>query len=358
MIRVTTPGRVCLLGEHQDYFGLKVLTAAFDRCLTIEAQPQSDRRITLRLPDLGQEVVNLTLDTDEAYVRPRDYLRAAKNILLRRGHTWSRGWEVTIRSEIPIGKGVSSSSAMCVGWVDALARMSDQEAALDRVTIAELAYQTEVAEFREPGGKMDHYATSLAGIIHVDCGPEQPNVEAFDVALPGLILGDSGVVKDTTGVLGSIRGDVEAAREELLARLPGFDLTTSLVEEVLPHLPQPLEQRHLRLIGTLEGRNLTATGLEALQGGSRHLPSLIGELMNRHHESIRDRLGVSTPKIDAMRDAALAAGAAGAKIVGSGAGGCLVILAPGAEEAVIEGLRSAGGDGTRIGVYRRTEGRE
>ena len=56
-------------------------------------------------------------------------------------------------------------------------------------------------------------------------------------------------------------------------------------------------------------------------------PQRLGELLYAHHENLRDGLGVSTPKIDAIIDAAMAAGALGGKVNGSGGGGCGYVYA-------------------------------
>ena len=66
-------------------------------------------------------------------------------------------------------------------------------------------------------------------------------------------------------------------------------------------------------------------------------------------------LQVSTPKIEAMMDAALNVGALGGKINGSG-GGCMFAYAPNNPEHVAEAIEKAGGkayivqqdEGTRI----------
>ncbi|MNE55568.1 Galactokinase [compost metagenome] len=69
----------------------------------------------------------------------------------------------------------------------------------------------------------------------------------------------------------------------------------------------------------------------------------IGELMNAHHAVLRDLLKNTVPRIDAMIDAALKAGAYGAKIVGSGGGGSIVVMAePGNEAPVVEAILAAG----------------
>ena len=64
-----------------------------------------------------------------------------------------------------------------------------------------------------------------------------------------------------------------------------------------------------------------------------------GRLLTAHHAILRDILGTSTPRIDALLDAACAAGAWGGKINGSGGGGtcvayCAVEVAEAVERAV------------------------
>ena len=74
----------------------------------------------------------------------------------------------------------------------------------------------------------------------------------------------------------------------------------------------------------------------------------IGGLMNQHHAVLRDQLKITVPRIDAMVKAALGAGAYGAKIVGSGGGGSIVVMAePGKEAPVVEALLAAGA----VGAY-------
>ena len=84
--------------------------------------------------------------------------------------------------------------------------------------------------------------------------------------------------------------------------------------------------------------------------------ALIGALLNEHHAVLRDVLKISTPKIEAMLDASLDAGALGGKINGSGGGGCMFAYAPKNAEIVAEAIEKVGGksfiissdNGTRI----------
>jgi galactokinase len=71
-------------------------------------------------------------------------------------------------------------------------------------------------------------------------------------------------------------------------------------------------------------------------------------LLLAHHRHLRDGIGVSTPKIDRMVDAAMEAGALGGKVNGSGGGGTMFAYAPGRQEEVKEALEAAGGRGIII----------
>jgi galactokinase len=55
-------------------------------------------------------------------------------------------------------------------------------------------------------------------------------------------------------------------------------------------------------------------------------PKILGVLMSEHHQVLKEKLGITVPKIDTLIETAINSGAFGAKIVGSGGGGCIVAL--------------------------------
>ena len=163
----------------------------------------------------------------------------------------------------------------------------------------------------------------------------------LDADIPGLVLGNAGGKKDTTGTLAQSRRDVEAGMRTLKKSLAGFDLKTTpspLVESYLSDLP---ERQREKVSANLVNRDICHEALENLRSGAD--PARIGELLTRHHEMLRDRLGISTPKLEAMIGAALDAGALGCKLNGSGGGGTMVALAPGREAEVVAAIEKAGG---------------
>ncbi len=93
---------------------------------------------------------------------------------------------------------------------------------------------------------------------------------------------------------------------------------------------------------TLRNRDLTYRALKLLSESSPD-PSALGEMLQEHHEILRDDLNRSTPKIEKMIDAAQRAGALGCKINGSGGGGSMMAYASGWEKEVASASQLAGG---------------
>src|SRR5512139_1111941 len=112
-LTISTPGRICLFGEHQDYLGLPVIAAAISRRISIHGTLRSDNRMILKLPDIGSEV-SFSLGEKLAYTVERDYFRSAVNVLQKHGHHFTRGYDCVVRGNIPINAGTSSSSALVV----------------------------------------------------------------------------------------------------------------------------------------------------------------------------------------------------------------------------------------------------
>ena len=74
----------------------------------------------------------------------------------------------------------------------------------------------------------------------------------------------------------------------------------------------------------------------------------IGQLLSNHHSVLRDLLKVSTDKIDKMIRASLDAGALGAKINGSGGGGCMFAYAPDNPSNIVNAIKRSGGSAVII----------
>ncbi|MDX1359640.1 MAG: galactokinase family protein, partial [Clostridia bacterium] len=180
MLHVSTPSRLCLFGEHLDYHSLEVITVAIDLRFSATIKKRDDGMAMIRIKDeridtLNQENTGGSYETYEydlrkplVYSGERDYFKSCFNVISNREVDISCGFDIQMDSDIPIGKGMCSSSAMIVVLIKAVLEISGSAMKEDMSEIAQMGYDAEVAEFNEPGGKMDHMASAFGGVCHFD----------------------------------------------------------------------------------------------------------------------------------------------------------------------------------------------
>lgn len=350
-LQISTPGRVCLFGEHQDYLNLPIIASAISLRISVRGHRKAGRTVLIHLPDISREE-KFELEQVLTYDHDRDYFKSSFNVLQRHGFSFSSGFECVVHGEIPINAGTSSSSALVVSWINFLSLMSDQQKMLNPEEIAQYAYEAEVLEFSEPGGMMDQYSTSLGGIIYLDSFPHI-KVKKIPASLGNFVLGNSGEPKDTKSILGRVKNSTLKVVKELQRSFPDFSLQTVSMSE-LEIYSKSLNNEQIELLnGTIKNRDITREAIKVLETSPVD-HKLVGQLMNDHQEVLRDVLKISTPKIDKMIEASLEAGAYGAKINGSGGGGCMFAYAPRNPEKVKEAIEDAGGEAFIISVDEGT----
>lgn len=344
LLSVSAPGRICLFGEHQDYLGLPVITAAIDLRVTISGGFSIDEKNRIYQPDIGEYDV-FSLHFPLSYSKERDYYKSALNVLQRAGLDLRRAVEVVVKGEIPINSGTSSSSALIVAWIGFLLKMAGDERAHDPLLIAKLAHRAEVLEFEEPGGMMDHFATAFGGVQFIDFndagGPEKLRDD-----LGTFVLGDSMQPKDTKGILARVK---DGALEGL--RIVGKDIHDISFDDVNAFEDKLSKTQYQVLCANIANRGITLAARKLMTSENFDRQKL-GELLTEHHRQLRDGLQISTPKIERMINAALNAGALGAKINGSGGGGCMFAYAPEHAHAVAQAIQAQGGRAYIIHVDR------
>ncbi len=292
---IEVPGRVNLIGEHIDYLGLPVLPMAIRRHLTLRWSPRGDRVIRAVSEAHGAREFEWT---EEIAPSPSgdfaNYLKAAAQAVGRR---WGigTGIECEIASSIPEAAGLSSSSALVIAA--ALALLRARGAPWDFSELMEVLPEGE-RYVGTRGGGMDH-AVCLEGregcALKIDFNPlatepvRVPRDWAFFVAHSLRRAEKSG-----------------AQREEYNRR------------RALAEAGEPLALRH-----ALAERDRVRDAVVALRAACF---DRFGELLNASHRSLRDDLKVSCEPADHLVESCLAAGAAGARIMGAGFGGYVVAL--------------------------------
>ncbi len=339
-LMVKSPGRTCLFGDHQDYLGLPVIACAIDRHITLHARCNGKRVLSINMPDIGVHR-HMDLDCPIHDVPKGDHLLAALKILEPYGCRPDKGYDVTISGNIAINAGTSSSSAVVVGWIQFLVSAFGCDGPFTKEFLSRTAYEAEVAFHGFPGGKMDQYSIGLGHMVYLETGDE-PFHEIFERELPGLIVAESGIPKETTGVLGELKERALLAINKVREKVPGFHIAELQRCELANFVNYVSDDLKVYLEAAVLNHDITQRALIEFRKPALDL-GRIGQLMNEHHTVLKEYLNITLPLIDRMVEKALTAGALGAKIVGSGRGGSIVVLArEGEEKRIIDALMGAG----------------
>lgn len=300
------------------------------------------------MPDLE---IERTIDysVDEISIDKRDYFQSALRVLRCHGIIPNRGYDISISGNIPINAGLSSSSALVAAWVLFLHEAFGNGKTVSSAQIARHTYEAEVLEYNEPGGLMDQYTISLGKVLLIDT--RQPvRFETLSNSLKGLVIGESGIPKETLGVLSELRAKALESIDWVQIAFPGFSIQNCTIKEADKFVKAVPDDLKSYFLAAVENHHITRLAIDEFKKRNPNL-EVIGKLMTQHHNILRDKLGVTVPKIDQMIKAALGAGAFGAKIVGSGGGGCIVALCPKEKkEAIIDVLNNIDAHAYKVSV--------
>ncbi|NJB71101.1 galactokinase [Saonia flava] len=341
MIVSKAPGRVCLFGDHQDYLGLPIIACAIDKYITLSATKNNSDFFLLNFLDLNTTRKIDIRDTHHN-ISHDDFLILAIRVLKRYGCIPTTGYNIEVKGSIPMNAGLSSSSALVVAWVNFLVQTFGTNQSITQELIAKIAYEAEVAELGNPGGKMDQYSIGLGNIIYLETD-KKSIYETIGTHLDGLVVGESGIPKDTLGLLADRKTLALKGIAILKNKFPKFNVKTISENEYEQYASHLSGEIRPYFYAAVHNHMITQKALLEFKKDNINLTT-IGELMNAHHTILKEVLKITVPKIDRMIDTALNVGALGAKIVGSGGGGSIVVLAPNNQEKIINALKKSGAE--------------
>ncbi|MBS1638454.1 MAG: galactokinase [Bacteroidetes bacterium] len=168
-IKVKSPGRINLIGEHTDYNNGFVLPAAIDKYIYIDASLRNDDVIELFSVDNNQSYTTTTNTLLKSSMHWPDYVLGVVNELQKAGYI-TKGFNASIHGDIPIGAGLSSSAALECATIFALNELN--EFGIDRITMVKLCQKAENNFVGLQCGIMDMFASMMGKANHVirlDC---------------------------------------------------------------------------------------------------------------------------------------------------------------------------------------------
>jgi galactokinase/mevalonate kinase-like predicted kinase len=293
VIRASAPGRCGIVGNPTDGYGGTVIASALTERATVELRPASE--------------ILLQVCHDSHVVRGKEDLAldgtftdVAKAVLTFFPEALEHRFHLVGQTTVPIEAGLAGSTAMLAAILGAVLRLLQVE--LPPYQVAETIRHIEFHIMQIVCGFQDQYMVAFGGVKYLDFRDKDPNdttdpmfatvedLEPYLSPLP-LLLANTGVRRNSGAVHSGLRERWIAGDR---AVVDGYVRCARLAREAK----------------------------KALLSGDW---DCVGTMMNENHAIQRD-LGGSGEVNERLIQAALDAGALGAKLAGAGKGGTIIAL--------------------------------
>ena len=299
MISASAPGKIVLMGEHAVVFGKPAIALAVNLRLRCRIDHSSENLVngqplaTAGNPYLSYIVNNLSKNTDIPSNQQLSF---------------------DVLSDIPAGSGLGSSAALSVATIGALAALENKP--LNEEAISKKAFEVEY-DVQGRASPMDSSVSTHGGGIFLDSkkGPDflwqstrnDKSWYIHDLKVPqmGMVIGYTGIRKPTG---------------PMISRVASYCKRTKFACEIIDEIG-----------------DITLEGAEAINHNDIEK---LGRLMTKNHKLLAI-LGVSSPELQNLVDAALPH-SYGAKLTGGGGGGSMIALTD-KPEKVYKAIKLRGG---------------
>lgn len=303
----TAPGKIILFGEHAVVYGQPAIAAPVAQVHARAVATPDIRgksgivRITAPEIDLDSPLAELPLDDAIA--------KAVADTLSMLHIKNPPAFNLRVTSTIPLAAGLGSGAAVSVAVIRAVSNFLGHTLPDDKVSA--LAFEIEKIHHGTPSG-IDNTVVTFAKPVYYR--KDQPIETLLVPKTFTIVIADTGIPSPTSIAVGDVRtawqADVDTYEALFMA------------------------------IGEIA--NKARTNIEA--GETKRL----GELMNQN-QALLSQVGVSSPQLETLIQAAHEAGALGAKLSGGGRGGNIIALVDDEHsDEVKKALQAAGAVNTII----------
>ncbi|MFP3852687.1 MAG: galactokinase [Anaerolineales bacterium] len=324
------PGRVNIIGEHVDYNGGLALPCAIQLSAALAVRPAEVGQFVVIAADLEAKS-QFSLKSLEARRSSNgaplpEWSRYFAGVVwaLRRAGFQVPGMQAVLKSDIPVGAGLSSSAALEVAAATALQALGDFE--LTPLEMAKICQRAENEYVGVSSGLMDQWTVTHGQQDHALL-LDFADLSSRPIPLPqeiALVIADSGLRRTLSDSVYSQRVEecqrVLAAFKEADPELEHLgQASMEQLDKRRRALAPELYQRGRHVISEVQRVREVVEMLEAGQAAS------IGPLLLQSHASLRDDYAVSSDELDLMVEiAAGLQGCFGARLTGAGFGGCTI----------------------------------
>lgn len=318
---VFAPGRANIIGEHTDYNEGFVLPFAINQGIHMLAAKNNNGILSIYAANTGEKAEMLLDGETEAEY---DWLRFFVQVIRYCPKTIDNGLSIVFGGNIPIGGGVSSSSALTCAFIYTLSKAFDWN--LTATEILNIAVDAETGTGVR-GGIMDQF-TIINGkaneAIILDCRSQETDF----VHIPS---GDYRFVLINTNVKHNLintdynnrRAQCESAITLLNQAAFQIKSIRDIKVEQLDDISKFLDETLFNRVSFVVSENNRVLLAKSFMQQNDHLG--LGSLLYASHEGLSKQYDVSCPELDWIVDQCRTNdNVAGARMMGGGFGGCVI----------------------------------
>ena len=325
-IHIKSPGRLNLIGEHTDYNGGYVLPCAIN--LSVDLYFQKSKKESNVITDLGY---SMKFDVKENYIKSENhwenYVLGVVQELKKIKHDLIN-FNCDIKSTLPSGSGISSSSALVCGLIKGLCILNDIE--LDNSGIIDLSRNVEHKYIGVLGGIMDQFTILNAKkntAILLNCGSLKVKYIDLDLKDFELLLLNTNVKHNLANTQYNNRVFECKQALEIINQLVGksySNLSDVSLNELSLAKNKLSKENYNRALFVLRENERTVKAAELLEKNNL---IQFGELMYASHNGLKNNYEVSCKELDYLVDVTSEhKDILGARMMGGGFGGCTINL--------------------------------
>ncbi|HEY9185952.1 MAG TPA: galactokinase [Salegentibacter sp.] len=324
-IEIESPGRINLIGEHTDYNNGFVMPTAIDKKIFIKLSANNSQSLCRVYSETYDSSFEFNLETIAKSKNSwENYIIGVVNEIQKSGKKLS-GFDCVLKSNLPIGAGISSSAALECGLASGLNELFELQ--LSKIDIIKLAQRAEHNFVGSNCGIMDQFASVMSKkdhLILLDCKSLDTEYIPADFKNCKILLLNTGVSHSLAdSEYNTRRQECEEGVRIIAETQPGVkslrDVDEPMLEDFKNKLPGKIYDRCNYVIG--ENKRVLKAA-EAIKNANL---KEFGNLMYASHDGLQHKYEVSCPELNFLvnisRDKDFVHGA---RMMGGGFGGCTI----------------------------------
>jgi len=325
---IKAPGRINLIGEHTDYNEGLVLPASIEKGIYFAVSNNHLDKIQVETFLTQPEKIIFQLNgTHENYTSFwGNYFKAIIEILAAKNYP-IKGMDCVFGGDIPIGSGLSSSAALCCGFIYAITRVSGTE--ISREEIALIAQEAE-HKIGLNCGLMDQYAVLFGkkgNAFFLDCKDLSHSYVPINLKGYSWVLINSNIKHNLA--VDSEYNKRRISCENIVKEVQKQHTEVTSLRDVtikdldmLSVVSHPIDIKRAKYV-IEENERVRRMMKELARGDAKE----VGKVLNEGHWAMSTQYEITTSELDALVKIGEGLnGVVGSRMMGGGFGGCTINL--------------------------------